>query len=219
MADVIEIAQRRYDANYEKCLPVGWPAGLHPIGLASASCVFCRGSGLAKTRVFGKNKVCLCVYRAIFRACLIRYHRERKIDRRSIICEVGHGAPNHTIPGAEYVADFVAVAERVLLPLDREIFRLYCLEELEYLDVIAALADRRLLTKGDLFHLIYALMAKVGRVFVTLRPHRLFPLDEYFSCTTTATRIGYRPPRNPYPKLGPETPEPHVANWRFPYAA
>ncbi|MBI2688765.1 MAG: hypothetical protein HYX27_20885 [Acidobacteria bacterium] len=76
----------------------------------------------------------------------------------------------------EYIADFLLMARRVLDEAEYRIFRFHYLMG----------ADWRLCTlklkmdRGDFFHWLYRIEARLGREFREQEPYGLFPLDEYF---------------------------------------
>lgn len=152
------------------------------IGLASASCVFCRGLGLRKTPVKGESRVCGCVLRAIFRSCFIRYrHCQEKAGVTSAITyDHSAGPRGHRVYGRrneEFIADFELVCRRSLNELEYKVLKMHFMEGADWKQC----TERLSLDKGEFFHEVYKVQEKLGRVFRELRPYALFPLDEYFS--------------------------------------
>ncbi|MCS7043447.1 MAG: hypothetical protein N2036_05905 [Bryobacteraceae bacterium] len=76
----------------------------------------------------------------------------------------------------EYIADFYLVSRRHLTPEEWEVFRYHFL-----LGADSRLCTRKLkIDRGQFFHMVYRIEAKLGRVFRELQPYSLYPLDEYF---------------------------------------
>jgi hypothetical protein len=76
----------------------------------------------------------------------------------------------------EYIADFCLVSRRHLTPAEWEVFRYHFL-----LGADSALCVRKLkIDRGQFFHMVYRIEAKLGKVFRELQPYSLYPLDEYF---------------------------------------
>ena len=74
------------------------------------------------------------------------------------------------------MADFCLVSKRALEPDEYQIFRSHFLLGADW-----RLCCRHLkMDRGSFFHQLYRIEQKLGRVFRELRPHALFPLDEYF---------------------------------------
>ena len=79
----------------------------------------------------------------------------------------------------EYMADFCLVSKRALDAEEYQIFRYHFLLGADW-----RLCCRRLkMDRGSFFHRLYRIEQKLGRVYRELRPHALFPLDEYFGGT------------------------------------
>jgi hypothetical protein len=79
----------------------------------------------------------------------------------------------------EYMADFCLVSRRALEEDEYKIFRFHFLLGADW-----KLCCRRLnMDRGSFFHHVYRIEQKLGRVYRELRPHALFPLDEYFGGT------------------------------------
>jgi hypothetical protein len=76
----------------------------------------------------------------------------------------------------EYMADFCLVSRRALEEPEYLLFKYHFLLGADW-----RLCGRRLnMDRGSFFHQIYRIEQKLGRVYRELRPHALFPLDEYF---------------------------------------
>ena len=79
----------------------------------------------------------------------------------------------------EFMADFCLVSRRALDDLEYKIFKFHFLLGGDW-----KLCCRRLnMDRGSFFHQLYRIEQKLGRVYRELRPHALFPLDEYFGGT------------------------------------
>lgn len=152
------------------------------IGLASVSCVFCRGLGLRKTPVREVTKPCGCVFRAIFRACFVRYRHcvEKAGTASGLTYDQSEGPTGHRLWGRrneEYIADFELVCRRSLGREEYDVFHWHFIQGADWKYCIEKIG----IDKGSFFHRVYLLQEKLGRVFRELRPYALFPLDEYFS--------------------------------------
>lgn len=161
------------------------------IGLASASCVFCRGLGLRKTPVREATRPCGCVFRAIFRACFARYRHciERAGRSSQMTLENLQGPLGYRVWGRrneEYVADFELVCRRSLSGEELDVFEYHFLQGLDWKQCV----DKLGVDKGVFFHRVYGVQEKLGRVFRELRPYALFPLDEYFSTVAMSRPAG-----------------------------
>ncbi|HVW11185.1 MAG TPA: hypothetical protein VHC90_21520 [Bryobacteraceae bacterium] len=76
----------------------------------------------------------------------------------------------------EYMADFCLVSKRALDTMEYQIFRFHFLHGADW----KACCGRLGLDRGSFYHHLYRIEQKLGRVFRELRPHALFPIDEYF---------------------------------------
>lgn len=149
----------------------------------------------------GKETPCDCVFRAIFRICHARFrrciqsephmswsHNERRIRSgngsaagRSLSAASGRPVrARYGYPDQEYMADFLAIAKRVLGERTREhrVFRWHFLYGADF-----RLVNRKLgRPPGDriVFHDFYRIEARLGRAFAECEPYGLYPLDEYF---------------------------------------
>jgi hypothetical protein len=160
------------------------------LALAQQSCTFCYGLGLRPGRA-GASNPCNCVFRAIFRACYERFRicasKEKHVSRVSL--EANPGQSRRSVWGLkdeEYVADFCLVSRRALSLREHLIFRYHYLLGADWKLCCQRLnADR-----GAFFHEIYRIEQKLGRVFRELEPHALFPVDEYFNCSSREDKPG-----------------------------
>lgn len=169
------------DARFKSAAPEGWPMSLSPLGLASSSCVYCRGIGFHPA---GRLEIiCGCVYRSVFRVCLSRYYRERHKVSHPVRLDVGVGAHSFTCPGVEYIVDFKNVAMKALpVGVMRTVMQVHFIDGHDYKHsyCLARQLDKTL-NMGKFWRSIYRMQELVGRKFVTIQPCRLFPVDEYFT--------------------------------------
>jgi len=166
--------------------------------------VFCRGLGLRKTPVKGETKVCGCVFRAIFRACFVRYWHcvEKAGVTSNLTLDHAEGPTGHRLWGRrneEYIADFELVCRRTLNHDEHEVFKWHFLQGADWKFCIEKLG----IDKGTFFHRVYSVQEKLGRVFRELRPYALFPLDEYFS-GIKLSKVAVLRPRPNLGKVGGE---------------
>jgi hypothetical protein len=83
------------------------------------------------------------------------------------------------------MADFVLIARRELNPAEYKLFRFHFL-----LGAECPLCCQKLgLTRGNFFHMVYRVEQKLGKVFATLMPYPLYPLDEYYGGNTRMVDI------------------------------
>jgi hypothetical protein len=165
------------------------------IALAKQACTHCQGLGL-RNGLNAELDPCNCVYRAIFRACYVRFHhcatKEKHLSRASL--ELIPGREGKLVWGRkdeEYVADFCLVSRRALNEEEYQIFKFHFLLGADW-----RLCTRRLnIDRGNFFHSVYRIEQKLGRVYRELRPYGLFPLEDYFKGTYQwAARSPRRPP-------------------------
>lgn len=152
------------------------------IGLAKTGCVHCNGLGLRDVSRASAEHVCKCVLREVFRVCYNRF--------KSCVASQGRtgtvswdasrkGADSRKSYGRkseEYAADFCLVSARALTPEDHKIFRYHYLLGGDW-----KLCCRQLkMERGNFFHAIYRIEAKLGKLFSSLEPFAMYPLDDYF---------------------------------------
>lgn len=148
------------------------------------SCTRCAGSA-----IIGSGKVCHCVDRAVFRACLERFRTCVASVRyaQPVLERVGTGSKAricYARKNEEYMADFCLVARRALDPLEYALFKFHFLLGADW-----KLCTRRLnVNRGDFFHSVYRVEEKLGRTFRELQPYPLFPLAGYFKGTVRGAR-------------------------------
>lgn len=99
------------------------------IGLASVLCAQCQGTGIVVAKR-GKGTTCLCISRAIFRACFDRFkvassgvHLMRPVSVERYVSSGGpRGRAGNGRKNEEYVADFTLVTKRTLNPWEWQLF-------------------------------------------------------------------------------------------------
>jgi hypothetical protein len=158
------------------------------IGLASASCVFCRGLGL-RTLQASSSKPCGCVFRAIFRTVYDRYTLSLQRCGWSSGVTLDHvqgpkGFRTWSRRNEEFIADFILLAKRSLTPEEHRIFEFRFLERGDWKSAVQTLG----IEKGVFFHMVYVIQEKLGKVFSETEPHSIYPVDEYFNSIKPETR-------------------------------
>jgi len=138
--------------------------------------------GLRKTPIKEVSKPCGCVFRAIFRACFVRYRHciEKSGTSSCLTYDKSEGPTGHRFYGRrneEYIADFELVCRRSLSQEEYDVFNWHFIQGADWKYCIEKVG----IDKGMFFHRVYVLQEKLGRVFRELRPYAMFPLDEYFS--------------------------------------
>src|SRR5579885_2978085 len=150
------------------------------IALAKSSCTHCHGYGM-RTGLRGKERPCNCVFRAIFRACYDRFRdcasREAHLGHVSLdFCRGRDRRRTYGRHTEEYLADFCLVSKRNLDDFEYKVFRFPFLLGADW-----KLCCRQMkIDRGTFFHTVYRIEERLGRIFATLRPYALYPLDEYF---------------------------------------
>ena len=148
--------------------------------IADRRCACCNGSG---ERGHGRHATaCRCVWRAVFRACFKRWHhaRSRADWTRTTLFRSQNGRSSKVAfgrPYEEFIADFELIAKRTLTAQEWSIFDLHFLKGVEYRGCCQAVRTDR----GNFFHAVYRIQEKLGRVFATVRPYALYPLQNYFN--------------------------------------
>jgi len=151
------------------------------IGLAKASCVYCKGTGMKPVRTTQETP-CNCTYRAAFRACFNRFREcvAKGTYNSSVsleFCRGREGRRTYSRKREEYMADFCLVSKRTLDETEYRVFRFHFL-----LGANWKLCCRQLnMDRGTFFHLVYRVEQKLGRTFSELEPYPLYPLADYFS--------------------------------------
>jgi hypothetical protein len=126
---------------------------------------------------------CKCVLRAIFRICYARFDRCVKQDRHlsSVRFSQSRGTKRRHgtwgRPDEEFMADFCLLARGGLSEDEHRLFRFHFLLGADWKICCVKLGMKR----GDFFHAVYRVEAKLGRRFAEVLPHALFPIDEYYA--------------------------------------
>lgn len=179
------------------------------LALAAPGCNLCLGMG---TRIGREDSLlpCNCVLRAIFRACLEQFRscvtRNRYLSQAPL--EPARRRERRAAwsrKDEEYAADFCLVSRRHLDDQEYRIFRYHFLLGADW-----RMCCRKLeLDRGNLFHAIYRIEHRLGKIFRELEPYALYPVDDYYhgpikvvtSCTPPALVHPIRPPVRDSPPL------------------
>ena len=170
------------------------------VGLAREGCTHCLGIGLRRGGQV-QDLPCSCVLRKIFRCCYAKFRacatKEKYMGK--VRLEAVEGSSANFCWGMkdeEYMADFCLVSRRALEDSEYQLFRYHFLLGADW-----KLCCRRLkIDRGSFFHHVYRIEQKLGQVYRELRPHALFPLDEYFGGTIRKQLPGmYEPVRAEVP--------------------
>ena len=168
-------------------LPQPWTPGAC-MAAAAPRCNVCVGLGTRKGRQ--GFAVCACVYRAVFRCCYERYRdyetREKYMSRVTLEYRAKGG---HFIWGRkqeEYCADFELVARRALSEFEYAVFRLHFLLGGDW-----RVCTRKLgLDRGNFFHAVYRVEAKLGAAYAELQPYALYPPNDYLYVAHVGVGVG-----------------------------
>lgn len=179
------------------------------LALAQQSCSYCQGLGKTQRRN-GTERPCLCVFRAVFRACYARFRyclqREGYLSRTQAYSTMALSHRRWTAegrrpsgacgpatrrlawghPNQEYIADFCLLGRRALQDHEREykVFQFHFLLGADW-----KVCTRKMgIDRGTFFHALYRVEEQLGRAFVETRPYGLFPLDEYFSGSVVGSK-------------------------------
>jgi hypothetical protein len=150
------------------------------LGLAFVHCTTCHGLGLRAGRR-GKDAPCNCVLRGIFRACFRKFRQCVEKEKHLSQCTLQFtGGRERSFSWGrkdeEYIADFLLMTRRLLDDAEYRIFKMHYLLGADWkLCTIRLKMDR-----GDFFHIVYKIEARLGKAFREQEPYGLFPLDEYF---------------------------------------
>lgn len=125
------------------------------------------------TRRREPHEPCLCVLRSIFRACLRRLQMVESLPR---------GAPRRwgsgwVRPQEEFAADFCLLAARTLRADELRLLKLHLVGHMGWKKCAPLLG----LDRGQFFHSVYRVEAKMGRALRETRPYGLWPLQDYFA--------------------------------------
>jgi hypothetical protein len=123
---------------------------------------------------------CWCVLRRAFRECLAAYHAPHGgVAQSAITRDPGRSSGRAVSWGRrneEFRADLEATARRLLDPLEWRVFRLWHLDGRRAPDVRRALGIRFSLW----WHIVYGIEERLGWAAMSMEPHALWPVREYF---------------------------------------
>ena len=161
-------------------------SGVNPVALSKPSCRRCAGLGAIRTR--RGYRTCVCVLRRVFHACLTSYHHcEASMGSAGAVQyeRVGHAQGRCAIVAsfkrAEYAADFILLARRVLAhrPVELAVFEAYHVDGLEWRVAVPRvnriLHPPRPLNRGSFFHAVYRAESLIAAAIVASQPYSLFP--------------------------------------------
>lgn len=145
----------------------------------------------------GTEAPCSCVFRAVFRVCYRRFRECVALGAHTNAvtwepCGGPQGYRAYSRKREEYMADFCLVSRRTLEDFEYHLFRVHYLLGADW-----KLCCRQLkMDKGNLFHHVYLIESRLGRVFAELTPYALYPVSEYFAGSTRRdvqqeTRAGF----------------------------
>lgn len=144
------------------------------LSLADGACRRCDGIGI---RWKGEtDEACACVYRSLFRLVHRRWQDVAYGNRVRFRC-VKTGPSTWSRPHEELAADFELVSRRHLSADEYPVFRLHMLQGVDYRSCCRELG----IDKARFFYLVYRIQEQLGRVFRSLRPFALCPVDEYLT--------------------------------------
>lgn len=118
----------------------------------------------------GKNKpICKCVLRSIFRRCLSHYRamadqHNPQLKRKVLMWH---------FRSLDYRADFWLTARRSLAPHEFSIFRRHLVAGEPWFRCC------RRVDRGNFYHAVYRIEAKLGRAFKETQPYALYPPGRY----------------------------------------
>jgi hypothetical protein len=165
--------------------------------LADLNCAVCAGRGLR-----GDDN-CNCVLRKIARCVLYRVDeleagigslQAPTLDGSSV--QEGYRVPGHR--AVEYIADVDLTARRVLAPKDLAIFNYHLRAGHDWRWCCARVG----LDRGNFYHRVYAILAVLGRTWLTLTPYPLFPVKAYWQ--TRLQNVQAFPARDAAPAPAPK---------------
>jgi hypothetical protein len=99
----------------------------------------------------------------------------------------------------EYIADFLLTVRRLLSDDEYRIFKFHYLLGADWRLCCARLK----MDRGDFFHYVYRLEARLGRAFREVEPYGLYPLDEYFGGATREVKAFLPAAEGPQPLRPP----------------
>jgi hypothetical protein len=148
------------------------------LAAARADCACCRGYGQVPS-YGGRQGICNCVWRAVFRACLARYRAEQMrmqgctTARWELLYPGRRGHPGLNVGNrsAEYCAEIWLAVRRNLSPLEKRIFERNLLAQVPYRTCGTGLAH------GAFFCRARRIQERMGREFMR---RGLYPTNSYF---------------------------------------
>ncbi len=162
--------------------------------LAARGCPSCGGEGFT-------GMPCDCVYRRMFKACLMRYWYCRRSQRNwPVVCQEIK-AVLYSRPAEEFMVDFYNVGRHALDDEPDELLRLILMSVFKELLKTEDPTDRTLSTSagialGQVHEALQHLAAIIGKRCFEVRPYPLYPLSAYFG-------VGLRRENVRLPKPGP----------------
>ncbi len=149
----------------------------------------------------GMEKPCLCVFRAIFRACYSRFREcESSYGQTGAISLGNNPGPSgnrvYAFKHEEYAADFCLAARRALNERHYRLFR--------YVFLLGADSESCMrflrMDRGQYFHEVYRIEEILGKYLAELRPYPLYPIDEYMGGTVRTSRFRVTPQAEALPR-------------------
>ena len=161
------------------------------LSLVKKGCTKCFG-GVVLTYNGSKKHICGCVYRAVTRKVLKRYHDIADNPYSFNKCQFERSINGHFVAGyknLEFSADVCLIAKRSLDAKDYFIFRSHMLDGNLWYNVAGKVG----IDRGNFFHSVYRIEEVLGKIFLELKPYPLYPLGRYFHATRVyANQIGRR---------------------------
>ena len=157
------------------------PSRGRALALATPACRICLGAGLVVLR--NKERYCGCVLRCISRQCIGKYNdyqeRPRWTSRACLDMTRWTRTPKRWTwgrPDEEYCADLYLIARRTLSGWEWNLFRWHLLAQMTWQEC----CPRLRIDRGNFFHAVYRVEAKLGLAFLETRPYAIYPFAEYF---------------------------------------
>jgi hypothetical protein len=154
------------------------------LGLAHTDCIRCHGLGLADGRM-SSQLPCGCAARRIFREIMAEWRRNQeavhisKFQPEQVLQRGGKTCrrAGWSMKRPEYVAEVELLAKRTLSYDEWLVWRAYHCRGLEWREACATLGG---MNKGELYHCVYRVEAKMGRAAREVQPYALYPIAEYY---------------------------------------
>ena len=164
------------------------------LGNARRGCAQCHGLGTYQGRT--EAVLCGCALRSAFRGALGRYRYAQAVglwlyraSRAEVCRRMGFNFGNKD---AEFCADFVLIARRLLNDFEFQVFRLHFLCEMEWRDCLPLLARWVRMARaagvdgfphvdrGNFFHAVYRIENSLGRAYLEMKPYAVYPTGDYY---------------------------------------